>query len=63
VTLPTRYELGRALAAGHAAKLGSSGTPEADDMTADIEAAGGWDPEVERGYFEAYREYLRGRSG
>jgi|1185.fasta_scaffold1151493_2 hypothetical protein len=70
MTQPTKYELGRALAAEEEAKLDHYGEPEAenavlriDAISADIKAAGGWDSEVERGYFDARRDYAKERLG
>lgn len=64
----TKYELGRALAAEREAKLDGYDTPDgeaaADREAAigrEIEQAGGWDDEVERGYLDACREYAAER--
>jgi hypothetical protein len=63
-----KYQLGRDLAAEREAKLENYGTPEAEhaarrenEIGRAIEAAGGWDADVERGYMQAKREFARER--
>jgi hypothetical protein len=65
----TKYQLGRGLAAAQEAKLDHYDTPEADrpyeleqQIGREIEAAGGWDGEVQRGYDDARRDYATERT-
>lgn len=60
----SKYGMGRGMAALEDSKLEHYDTPEAEPiverikaLTAEIEAAGGWDDEAQRGYNAARREY------
>lgn len=67
-TRTSKYQLGRGLAAAQDYKLDVYDTDDAEGayeheraVARDIEQAGGWDDEVQRGYDEARADYARER--